>query len=170
MQFSATNIALAAAALLASPVIAGFDSLACGGMGACTAPGGCNYFNYEMGPGPDEWNCGTGGNITYQQGAGLSLKAGRGLLDGTPVSRAEFPKCDLIQPSADAVLIKTTYDGGVTHFGWIEYTCTETTPITDACYNRRRNPSTYYTCKVYKNGQTCTHLDKGLVKEGSCPK
>lgn len=82
-------------------------------MGACTQLGGCNYFNYQMGPSPDEWNCDTGGNITYQHGAGASLKAGRGLTEGTPVSKADFPVCDLAQPSTDARLIKTTYDGGV---------------------------------------------------------
>ncbi|KXJ89881.1 hypothetical protein Micbo1qcDRAFT_206154 [Microdochium bolleyi] len=169
MHFSATTRMLAAAAILASPAIAGFDSKACKGFGACTTTAPCNYFSYTIEPQDAEWDCGSAGTITGQISAGAQIKASRGQADGQVVSRAEFPRCDLVQPSENAVLIKTLFDD-ITVYGWIEYTCRETTPIKQGCYSTRLNPSEAYTCKILKAGQTCTHISKTLVKEGSCPK
>lgn len=163
MQFTTALLAL-----LASPAAAVFDSAACSGIGACTFPSGCNYSGSGS-PSSAEWDCGTAGTINGQAAASAELNFELGLsADQVMVlSASEFPKsCNLKQPPATgATLLKAVYED-VTVYGWIEYSCTETKAITDACYSSVRNGSPTYTCLVLKNGTACSHVSKTL--EGTC--
>ncbi|KAJ1325990.1 hypothetical protein MN608_09191 [Microdochium nivale] len=168
MHFSATTITLLAA-LLASPAAAMHDSRACSGFGACNIASECNYSSGLGEPTEPEWDCGSAGTVTGQVSAGAQMQFWQGLDKGTVVPRAEFPRCDLAQPSATATLLKTTYEG-VTVFGWIDYTCTETTPIKNGCYSTIKNRSTAYTCKLFKAGQACRNLVGKIIRDSTCPK
>ncbi|KAJ1329831.1 hypothetical protein MN608_06567 [Microdochium nivale] len=168
MHFSSATLTFLAA-LLASPAAAMHDPAACNGFGACTVPSECNYSSNFREPTDPEWDCGSAGTILGHISSGAQMQFWQGLSKGQVVPRAEFPRCNIVQPSATATLLKTTYEG-VTVFGWIEPTCTEKTPITNGCYSTERNKSAAYTCKVYKAGQECRHLGGKLIREGSCPK
>ncbi|KAK8045899.1 hypothetical protein PG996_013963 [Apiospora saccharicola] len=186
MQYSASFTAVVAvAASLVAPAVAMFDSKACNGIGACTVPSDCNY-NPSGEPQQPEWDCGSAGTINGQIGAGAEINFEMGLRTGTVVEAADFPKnCNLAQPGSNATLLKSTFND-VTIYGWIEYSCTETTKITNGCYSRNLNPSKYvllpshkpcslslplpcdyesnigvprtFTCKVLKNGQECKNI------------
>ncbi|KAK8062691.1 hypothetical protein PG997_014788 [Apiospora hydei] len=168
MQYSTSSLAVAAAAVVASlvaPAAAMFDEKACKGIGACTAPSECNYMpNGE--PQQPEWDCGSAGTINGQVAAGAELNFELGLSTGTVVDAADFPSsCNLMQPGENATLLvglpslkshdlldridllttatnqqKATYQD-VTVYGWIEYSCTETTKITNGCYSSTPNPA-----------------------------
>ncbi|KAK6836080.1 hypothetical protein PG990_013571 [Apiospora arundinis] len=171
MQYSTTTFTVAAAvvASLVAPAVAMFDEKACNGIGACTAPSGCNYWPNGQ-PQQPEWDCGSAGTINGQVAAGAELNFEKGLSTGEIVSAADFPKdCNLAQPGSNATLLKATYEG-VTIYGWIEYTCTETTKITNACYSSTPNPSKTFTCKVLKNGQKCKSVSGSVVDKATCPK
>lgn len=167
MQYRATALV----ALLASPAMAMWDAAACSGMGACTFPSTCNYWPGAPSGNPQdaEWNCGSAGTIKGQIAAGAELNFEMGLsAEGMSiVEPADFPKnCYLQQPPVSgATLLKAVYEG-ITVYGWIEYSCTETTPITDGCYTGRRNGSKTTTCQVIKGGQICSHISKTVV--GAC--
>ncbi|KAK7999072.1 hypothetical protein PG991_014747 [Apiospora marii] len=172
MQYSASSFAAAAvavAAALVAPAAAMFDQKACNGIGACTVPSGCNYQpNGE--PQQPEWDCGSAGTINGQVAAGAEINFELGLSTGTVVSTADFPStCNLARPGSNATLLKATYQD-VTVYGWIEYSCTETTPITNACYSSTPNSSKTYTCKVLKNGQECKNIAGSVVDQAACPK
>ncbi|KAK8029561.1 hypothetical protein PG993_010852 [Apiospora rasikravindrae] len=171
MKYS-TSFAAAATAVMASfvaPAAALFDGKACNGIGACTAPSECNYWpNGE--PQQPEWDCGSAGTINGQVAAGAELNFEKGLTAGTVVAAADFPaRCNLMQPGDNATLLKATYQD-VTVYGWIEYSCTETTKITNACYSSTPNPSKTFTCKVLKNGQECKSISGSVVNKDACRK
>ncbi|KAK8079273.1 hypothetical protein PG994_003080 [Apiospora phragmitis] len=169
MQYSTTfTVAAAVVASLVAPAVAMFDAKACNGIGACTAPAECNY-NPSGEPQKPEWDCGSAGTINGQVGASAELNFELGLSTGTVVASADFPRCNLTQPGSNATLLKATYQD-VTVYGWIEYSCTETTPITNACYSSTPNPSKTYTCQVLKNGQECKNIANSVVDQASCPK
>ncbi|KAJ1324001.1 hypothetical protein MN608_10060 [Microdochium nivale] len=166
MHFTLTTLTVAAA-LLAAPAAAGFDSKACKNIGACIVPSNCEYTTISD-PQDIELECGSAGTISGQTSAGARLQLWQGLSKGQVVARADFPRCNLAQPSATATLIKTTYED-VTIFGWIEYSCSETKPF-DTCYFGNKNLSTAYTCKVYKNGQVCKNRSTRITDKNACPK
>jgi len=174
MHFSSSALTIAAV-LLAGRAAAGFDRQACNGIGACTTSASCNYWpnRSDNGPQEPEYDCGSAGTINGQKSAGatINLSQGQSAQGAQIVARADFPRCDLAQPSATATLLKTTFDGGITVYGWIEYSCTETTRIPDGgCYSSLKNSSHVYTCKVLKDGQTCKHINNDIVDANSCPK
>ncbi|KXJ90966.1 hypothetical protein Micbo1qcDRAFT_204999 [Microdochium bolleyi] len=172
MHFTINTLTIAAA-LLAGPAAAGFDRQACNSFGACTVSAGCNYWPNRQDNGPQlpEYDCGTAGTINGQTTAGavINFEKGQSAEGAQIVARADFPRCDLAQPSATATLLKSTYQG-VTVYGWIEYSCTETTPIPQGCYSSLKNASQAYTCKVFKDGQACKHVNDDVVNSSSCPK
>ena len=163
MHFTTTLLAL-----LVSPAAAMFDQAACSGIGACTFPSGCNYAGSGE-PSSAEWDCGAAGTINGQAAAAAERNFEQGLSASqvTVLSASEFPRnCDLKQPPATgATLLKAVYQD-VTVFGWVEYSCTETTPIKDGCYSSVKNGSPTYTCQVLKNGTACKHISTAL--SGTC--
>ena len=165
MQFSA---AIALVALVASPAAALWDSAGCSGIGACTVPNGCNYFSYTIGLSDPEWDCGSAGTITSQISSSAKHKFEQGLATGQVVPRADFPRCDLVQPSDTATLLKTTFND-ITVYGWVEYNCVEKQRL-EGCYHGDKNPSASYVCKVYKAGQVCSNIPKTVVRQSDCPK
>ncbi|KAK7959371.1 uncharacterized protein PG986_004225 [Apiospora aurea] len=172
MQYSTSSFAIAAVAVMASlvsPAAAMFDEKACQGIGACTAPSECNYMpNGE--PQQPEWDCSSAGTVNGQVAAGAELNFELGLSNGTVVDAADFPSsCNLMQPGENATLLKATYQD-VTVYGWIEYSCTETTTIINGCYSSTPNPSKTFTCKVLKNGQECKNIAGSVVNKDACAK
>ncbi|KAK8117011.1 uncharacterized protein PG998_005292 [Apiospora kogelbergensis] len=105
MQYpSSFTAAAAVVASLVAPAAAMFDRKACNGIGACTAPSGCNYWpNGE--PQQPEWDCGSAGTINGQVAAGAELNFEKGLSAGEVVAAADFPKCNLAQPGSNATLL-----------------------------------------------------------------
>ena len=102
---TAVPAAAAVLASLAAPAAAMFDKLGCNGVGACVEPSGCNYDSIQVEPSDPEWDCGAAGNITGQAAAGAHLNFWQGLTTGQVVAPADFPKCDLAQPSGTATLL-----------------------------------------------------------------
>lgn len=112
MQYSTSfAAAVAIAASLVAPAVAMFDKKACNGIGACTAPSGCNY-NPNGEPQHPEWDCGSAGTINGQVAAGAELNFEMGLSAGTVVGAADFPSsCNLAQPGSNATLLVGSLPG-----------------------------------------------------------
>ena len=102
MRYSAAAAVLAS---LTAPAAAMFDKLGCNGVGACVQPSGCNYDSIQVEPSDPEWDCGSAGTINGQKAAGATLNFWQGLSKGKVVAPADFPQCDLAQPSSQATLL-----------------------------------------------------------------
>ena len=106
MRYAAALAAAAAVlASLAAPAAALFDKEACNGIGACTQGATCNYDSMTVRPEDPEWDCCSAGTIIGQLSAGATLNFWSGLSKGQVVAPADFPTCDLAQPSSNATLL-----------------------------------------------------------------